>query len=180
MFYTLTELMKDAKESVTIHTPYAVFNSYMYAAMREVNARVPVDMMINSVENGDNFFASSDYLRHKEEIAKTGLTVYEYDGGMSYHGKSIVIDHRAGCRGLLQFRPAQHLQGYRAHAGHPERGAGRRPGGLHGLLPEGLPLLLPDGTYQIPDHVTVAPVPALEAGGVGGGRLCDAAVRFLI
>ena len=75
VFFTLTELMKDATESGTVHTPYAVFNSYMYDTMRDVNARVPVDMMINSVENGDNFFASSDYLRHKKEMARTGITI---------------------------------------------------------------------------------------------------------
>ena len=30
VFFTLTELMKHAREDVTIHTPYAVFNAYMY------------------------------------------------------------------------------------------------------------------------------------------------------
>ena len=50
--------------------------------------------MINSVENGDNFVASSDYLRHKGDIIDTGVTLYEYDGGMSYHGKSMTIDGR--------------------------------------------------------------------------------------
>ena len=48
--------MKDAKRSVLIHTPYAVFNDYMYDTMKEITERVPVTMMINSVENGDNFF----------------------------------------------------------------------------------------------------------------------------
>ncbi len=43
-------------------------------------------MMINSVENGDNFFASSDYPRHKKQFIETGMRILEYDGGLSYHG----------------------------------------------------------------------------------------------
>lgn len=92
VFYELTELMKHAREKVVIHTPYAVCNDYMYERLKEVTASVPVDLMINSVENGDNFVASSDYLRHKEDIIDTGVKLYEYDGGMSYHGKSMTID----------------------------------------------------------------------------------------
>lgn len=92
VFYELTELMKNAKEKVTIHTPYAVCNDYMYERLKEASSIVDVEMMINSVENGDNFVASSDYLRHKDELVDTGVQIYEYDGGTSYHGKSIVID----------------------------------------------------------------------------------------
>ena len=55
VFHTMSVLMKDAKRSVLIHTPYAVFNDYMYDTMKEITERVPVTMMINSVENGDNF-----------------------------------------------------------------------------------------------------------------------------
>ena len=93
VFYQLTELMKQAKERVIIHTPYAVFNEYMYDTLETVGDNVPnYRMLINSVENGDNFFASSDYIRNKSDILKTGMTIYEYDGGTSYHGKSVVID----------------------------------------------------------------------------------------
>ena len=49
-------------------------------------------MVINSVENGDNFMASSDYLYRKKGVYNTGLSLLEYDGGVSYHGKSVVID----------------------------------------------------------------------------------------
>ena len=49
-------------------------------------------MMVNSVENGDNFFASSDYPLHKKKFINTGMEILEYDGGLSYHGKSLVID----------------------------------------------------------------------------------------
>lgn len=159
VFYTMTKLMEDAGERVLIHTPYAVFNETMYEALSEVTEKVPVTMMINSVENGDNFFASSDYPRHKKAFIDTGMEILEYDGGLSYHGKSLVIDDRLCAIGSYNFdlrstymdtelmlvieSPAltaqleEYMNTYQADC--------RR--------------LLPDGTYVIPEHVTVAAVP---------------------
>ena len=72
--------------------------------MGEVARNVPESkMLINSVANGDNLVASSDYLRHKKEILDTGLAVYEYDGGHSFHGKSILIDDRISVIGSYNF-----------------------------------------------------------------------------
>ena len=92
VFYMLSELMASAKERVIIHTPYAVCNDYMYETLTELCRQVPeVTMMVNSVANGNNLVASSDYLK-KKHIVETGLNIYEYDGELSVHGKSIVID----------------------------------------------------------------------------------------
>ncbi len=96
VFYELTELMKQAKERVFIHTPYAVCNQWMYDTLKEVKTLMPdVTMMLNAVENGDNVMASSDYLWNKDNLVETGIQIYEYDGGISYHGKSIVVDDLA-------------------------------------------------------------------------------------
>ena len=159
VFYTMTELMRSAREQVVIHTPYAVFNNYMYDTLTEVTSHVPVTMMINSVENGDNFFASSDYPRHKKAFIGTGMEILEYDGGLSYHGKSLLIDHELCAVGSYNFdlrstymdtelmlviqspeltsQLEDYMESYEADC--------RR--------------LLPDGTYDIPEHITVAYVP---------------------
>jgi phosphatidylserine/phosphatidylglycerophosphate/cardiolipin synthase-like enzyme len=93
VFYSLTELMRGARESVLIHTPYAVCNRDMYNGLRAVCEAVPdVRMVLNSVENGKNITASSDYIRNKPQLLETGVSLYEYDGGSAYHGKSIAID----------------------------------------------------------------------------------------
>lgn len=93
VFYKLSELMKDADYEVIIHMPYAVCNDYMYETLSEISEIVPeIHMMINSVENGDNVMASSDYRKNKGKLIDTGIQILEYDGGKSYHGKSIVID----------------------------------------------------------------------------------------
>lgn len=93
VFYALTELMKQAKQSVTIHTPYIIANDLMYDAFAEIAAAVPdAKMMTNSVANNGNPFGAGDYRANFDKIHATGIGLLEYEGGVSYHGKSIVID----------------------------------------------------------------------------------------
>lgn len=93
LFYALTALMKEAKERVVIHTPYAIFNKTMYRELAEVADNVPkTALMLNSPGNGANLFGSSDYLLQKKKLLATGFTFYEYEGGSSYHGKMILVD----------------------------------------------------------------------------------------
>lgn len=93
LFYELTELMSQAEERVVFQSPYVVCNSWMYERLAWLADTVPdIRILLNSVENGDNFVASSDYLRHKDEVTATGIQLYEYDGGISNHGKSVLID----------------------------------------------------------------------------------------
>lgn len=93
VFEGLCQLMEQAKERVIIHTPYIVCNEDMYERLGEVAKKAPdIHIMINSVENGDNLVASSDYLQNKEKVVAVGIPLLEYDGGTSSHGKLIVID----------------------------------------------------------------------------------------
>lgn len=93
LLYALTELMREGEESVILHTPYAVCNWDMYDDLALVAESVPsFHLVLNGVENGDNLMASSDYLRSKKKLLETGVSLWEYNGGESYHGKSIVID----------------------------------------------------------------------------------------
>lgn len=90
---TLKNLMADADEKVVLHTPYAVLDSQMEEGMKEIAEKVDdFSMILNSIENGDNVVASSDYRIHKKDIVATGVQMYEFDGGDSSHGKSILID----------------------------------------------------------------------------------------
>ena len=93
VFYALTELMSQAKERVILQTPYIVCNDWMLERLSALGKTVPdIRILLNSVDNGDNFVASSDYLRHKDEVVDTGIPLWEYDGGISNHGKSVLID----------------------------------------------------------------------------------------
>ena len=90
VFYQLMELAKAAKERVTIHTPYAVCNDMMYEAFTQLGDKA--EIMFNSAANNGNLFAAVDYLRQKQRLLDTGMTIMEYEGGVSYHGKTMAID----------------------------------------------------------------------------------------
>lgn len=93
VWYQLCELMKGAKEKVKIHTPYIICNEMMYEGLEEVVERVPeVSVMTNSVTNNGNPFGAGDYAANRDRIMDTGVNIWEYEGGYSYHGKSVLID----------------------------------------------------------------------------------------
>ncbi len=106
LFYQLTELMKRANERVSIHTPYAVLDDYMQKRIKEVveaQPHVSVTLMLNGIENGDNVVASSDYVYRKSQVLSTGVRLLEYQGGTSYHGKSVLIDDDISIVGSFNF-----------------------------------------------------------------------------
>lgn len=103
VFYELTELMKRAKKKVIIHTPYVVLDNYMSKTLAGVCKSVPVTMMVNARENGDNIVASSDYTYHRSDVLNTGISLLEYMGGVSYHGKSVIIDDEIAIIGSYNF-----------------------------------------------------------------------------
>lgn len=93
VFYSLYRLMENAKENVVVHTPYIMCNDMMYRSFQQVSRQgVPVTIMTNSSQNNGNPFGAVDYVLHKEELLDTGVDILEYEGGISYHGKSVVID----------------------------------------------------------------------------------------
>lgn len=93
VWYQLTSLMEQADSKVKIHTPYIICNQYMYDGLKKVCDSVGnVSLMTNSVGNNGNPFGSADYYVNKDKVMGTGLEVWEYEGGYSYHGKSVLID----------------------------------------------------------------------------------------
>lgn len=93
VFYTLAEIMKNAKKNVYIHTPYMICNNMMYNSFADIAENVPqFNLLTNSAVNNGNLFAAGDYLRNKEKLLNTGMSILEYEGGTSYHGKCIAVD----------------------------------------------------------------------------------------
>ena len=104
VFAQLTELMKQAKENVFLHTPYIVCSEDMYQGLTEVAEAVPeFELLINSIASGDNVCASADYMREKPRVEKIGAALYEYMGEHSTHGKSIAIDDDLSVIGSYNF-----------------------------------------------------------------------------
>lgn len=101
---TLKQLMVSADQRVLIHSPYAVFSEEMYKGMKEIKRKVPdTTMILNSIASGDNICASADYKMNRKNIVDTGITIYEYMGKYSTHGKSMVIDDDIAVVGSYNF-----------------------------------------------------------------------------
>ena len=161
VFYELTKLIGQAKKNVIIHAPYAVMNHYMVETMKSACASVPVTMMVNARENGDNLMASSDYTYHVDDVLDTGVQLLEYMGGISYHGKSLVIDDEIAIVGSYNFdmRSTYVDTELMLAIRSPETAAE-----LKGYMQEyhkACRRVEPDGSVEVPDGVSV---PELSVG----------------
>lgn len=104
VFYTITELMKQAEKEVFFHTPYIICDKWMLKQLEDVCRGVPkVCMMTNSVANNGNPFGAMDYQEYKSKILDTGVQILEYDKGVSYHGKCFTIDNRLSAVGSFNW-----------------------------------------------------------------------------
>ncbi len=104
VFYTITELMEQAEESVSIHTPYILCDDWMLGQLADICISVPeVTMMTNSVANNGNPFGAMDYYVNKEKLLGSGVGMLEYDSGVSYHGKCFTIDDRIAAVGSFNW-----------------------------------------------------------------------------
>ena len=163
IFYTLTELMKQAQERVVIHTPYVVTNDYMNETLAEIVDTVPqVKMVINSVENGDNFVASSDYQYHKKDVIATGISLYEYDGGLSTHGKSLVIDNDLCAVGSYNFDLRSTYMDTELMLVIQSEELTQQLMEYMEDIEKDCRMVVDEKNYVVPDHVTVAKVPFLK------------------
>lgn len=75
----LMELVKNAKHSIVIQTPYLITTDLGKNLFKEATARgVEIKIMTNSLASTDNVEAFSGYQRDRMELLKTGVRVFEY------------------------------------------------------------------------------------------------------
>lgn len=89
LFYQIMTLIAENPDTSVIHIPYAICNDYMYEALSKLGGKAK--MMQNSAANNGNMFAAVDYLQNKSRLIETGVELLEYEGGVSYHGKSVAV-----------------------------------------------------------------------------------------
>ena len=79
-------------DDVVIQTPYVICNSYMYQELKEISEKAELKIILNAVEKGSNPWGCTDYLNQKENILKTGATVYELMNAHAVHTKTVLVD----------------------------------------------------------------------------------------
>lgn len=124
---TLMALVRSAKHSIDIQSPYLVTTAIGRQLFREAAAKgVKVRILTNSLASTDNLEAFSGYQRDREELLRTGIRVFEfrpdskerykimtgalqeklnYQPVFGLHAKSMVIDGHITVVGTFNLDP---------------------------------------------------------------------------
>ena len=103
-YYQMTEVLARKGSRSVLHTPYLICNKWMLDRLETIaRNNAETVLMTNSIANNGNPFGSMDYWAHKDKILDTGVTILEYDSGVSYHGKCARMDDRLTMIGSLNF-----------------------------------------------------------------------------
>lgn len=121
----LARLVRDARESIVIQTPYLVMSPQALALFRAAVTRgVKVRILTNSLASTDNIQAFSGYRNQRKTLLKMGLRIYEYKPDpanrlalmsrvnmpdtpplLALHAKSMVVDGKTAFIGTFNFDP---------------------------------------------------------------------------
>lgn len=102
----LYKLLKSAKHSVLIDTPYLIMTRRLEKIFKKlIQKGVKIRILTNSLASTDGLLAQAAYLNHRLNIVKLGIDLYEYNGEESYHAKSIVIDEHISVIGSFNLDP---------------------------------------------------------------------------
>ena len=159
VWWELMQLLEGAEESAWLQTPYAVLDAQMVGGLHTL-AAAPADirLQINSTAVGDNVMASSDYTLRRQEVIDTGITLYEYFGDRSSHGKSALVDDDLALVGSynLDMR-STYIDTELMLAVHSEPFAAQLSQHLEEMAAQALPVN-PDGSYQSRNGVEAKPL----------------------
>ena len=123
----LIELVKNAKESIDIQSPYLITSKLSQDLFREATERgVKIRILTNSLASTDNLEAFNGYQRSRKKLLKTGVQIYEWkpDAAIRYkimagdlqskldftpvfgfHAKSMVVDGKIAVVGTFNLDP---------------------------------------------------------------------------
>ena len=124
---SLIELVKNAKESIEIQTPYLITSQLSQILFRDAVERgVKVRILTNSLGSTDNVEAFSSYQTDRNTLLKTGVRIYEFKPDAAertkimtgelqrtldhkpifgLHAKSMVVDGRITVIGTFNLDP---------------------------------------------------------------------------
>ncbi|NRD22956.1 phospholipase D family protein [Winogradskyella litoriviva] len=123
----LIELVKNAKSSIEIQSPYLITSSLSQKLFKEASERgVKIRILTNSLASTDNLEAFSGYQNDRETLLKTGVRIFEFRPDaeertkimtgelqatlehkpiFGLHAKSMVVDNRITVVGTFNLDP---------------------------------------------------------------------------
>ncbi|WP_088105456.1 phospholipase D-like domain-containing protein [Halalkalibacter urbisdiaboli] len=107
IWYEISDLMKKAKDSIFIQSPYIIPTSNMLRYLNKKNTNAhEIEALTNSLAASPNIMAYSGYNRYRKKIVNSGIDVYEFQGpSESHHTKTFIFDHRICLVGSFNLDP---------------------------------------------------------------------------
>ena len=102
-FYEITELMKNADKSVSIHTPYVIANNFIFENLEDISGNAPTTLFTNSPDTGANTAGVGDYIIHEKKLRTMDIKLLENEKPQSYHGKAFAIDDNISAIGSFNW-----------------------------------------------------------------------------
>ncbi|WP_394018777.1 phospholipase D-like domain-containing protein [Anaerococcus cruorum] len=102
-FYQISELMKNSKSKVSIHTPYFIGNELMFESLKTIASNNPTTLFTNSPATGVNLVGVGEYLIHYHKLIDTKANILENEKPHSYHGKAFTIDDNLAAVGSFNW-----------------------------------------------------------------------------
>lgn len=92
-FYEISKLMLNAKDNVTIHSPYFIADRKMYETVEQIADNADTSLFTNSAANNANLIGTGDLLINKRKFKTLGVNILLNSKENSYHGKAFTIDN---------------------------------------------------------------------------------------
>ncbi|MDQ0256744.1 putative cardiolipin synthase [Evansella vedderi] len=107
VWYELTGLMEKAEDSIFIQSPYVIPTDKMVQFIdKDKVTASEIKVLTNSLAASPNVLAYSGYMRYREELVRSGIDVYEFQGPTeSLHGKTYIFDERITAIGAFNLDP---------------------------------------------------------------------------
>lgn len=100
----LLSLASNAKESVTIQSPYIILSRNIKHYLKDYDLNLDkMEILTNSMASSPNPIAYAGYSNSRKTLIDSGISIYEHQGPESLHGKSYVYDNKISAVGSFNF-----------------------------------------------------------------------------
>ncbi len=103
---TLLGLLKKARHSIEIESPYLAVSSELKSILLDASNRgVQICLLTNSLESTDHVAVHAGFANERRWMLNAGIKIHEFCGPHRLHAKSMIIDRRITMVGSYNFDP---------------------------------------------------------------------------
>lgn len=100
----LLSLANNAKESILIQSPYVILSKDMEEKFKDYDLNTDImRILTNSMASSPNPIAFAGYYNSRQYLVDHNISIYEYQGLSSLHGKTYIYDGKISAVGSFNF-----------------------------------------------------------------------------